>query len=384
MKIGFDISQTGSAKAGCGYYAHAIIEALALAAPDNEYILYPNFGDFYFDPRMQLNNPYRGRCLTYGPRFTSREAAKEYWDAPSLESSLGEPAVIHSNNFWCPVQLEVSRLVYTFYDLGFVENPDWTTEANRVGCFEGVFRSAIAADWVVAISEASRNAYLTTFPHFPPERLRVIYPCSRFQDESAMGVRPKNLGHLKPGAFWLTVGTIEPRKNQRMLVTAFADYLKAGGAEYPLILAGGPGWLMDDFATYISALGLDRQVILTGYISDEELTWLYRNCYANLYPSLYEGFGLPVLEGMQFGAPILASNATSIPEIVSDAGILLNPLDATAWTVAMLDLARNKEARERLSRMAVSRARHFSWKESAQTLLMLYADAIASPKRCDL
>lgn len=381
MHIGFDISQTGSGKAGCGYFAHALIAAMLELAPAHRYSLFPSFGDFYFDALMPILNPYSGRDTHYGPRQLSRETARKYWTGEELESSLGMPDVVHANNFWCPTQLASSRLIYTFYDMGFAVEPAWTTEANRVGCFEGVFRSAMAADWVVAISEASKAHYLSVFPHFPEERIRVIYPCSRFGDSTAEGKRPKALDDVPAGGFWLNVGTVEPRKNQLRLAEAYARYLALGGAHMPLVLAGGKGWLMDDFHKHLCELGIDAQIVMTGYVSDDELIWLYRNCYANLYPSLFEGFGLPVLEGMQFGAATLTSNSTSIPEVAGDGAILLAPEDTDGWVQAMLSVAANRAERDQLSAAARVQAGRFNWKLSAAALLQLYEEAIASPKR---
>ena len=381
MHIGFDISQTGSGKAGCGYFAHALIKAMLELAPEHRYALYPSLGDFYFDALMPILNPYAGRDVHYGPRHLSRETARVFWNGAEVESALGRPDIIHANNFWCPVQLTASRLIYTFYDMGFAVEPAWTTEANRVGCFDGVFRSAMAADWVVAISEASRAHYLSVFPHFPEDRIRVIYPCSRFAGSSTEGNRPKVLDNIPAGGFWLNVGTIEPRKNQRRLVEAYARYLALGGAPMPLVLAGGKGWLMEDFQKHLSELGIDAQIVMTGYVSDDELIWLYRNCYANLYPSLFEGFGLPVLEGMQFGAPTLTSNSTSIPEVAGDAAILLAPEDTESWVQAMLRLASNRFERDQLSAAALEQAVRFDWKHSAAALLQLYEEALVSPKR---
>ncbi len=383
MHIGFDVSQTGSNKAGCGFYADAMIGSMLELAPQNRYALYPSFGDHYFDALMPLRNPYSGKHVRYGPRHLTRETARAFWTGPDAEVSLGEPDIVHANNFWCPTQLLSSRLIYTFYDMGFVINPAWTTEANRVACFDGVFRSAVAADWVVAISEASRAHYLSVFPHFAPDRIRVIYPCSRFATTANQGKRPKVLADLPVGGYWLNVGTIEPRKNQHRLIEAYARYLALGGSPMPLVLAGGKGWLMEDFQKHVRELGLTDQVRMTGYVSDDELVWLYSNCYANLYPSLFEGFGLPVLEGMQFGAPTLASNSSSLPEVAGDAAILLAPEDTGAWTQAMLRLAANKNERDRLSSTARERAAHFDWKRSAAALLQLYQEALALPKRQD-
>jgi glycosyltransferase involved in cell wall biosynthesis len=368
-------------KAGCGFYAHGLLSAMLELAPEHRYSIFPSFGDFYFDARMPIRNPYSGREVHYGPRHRSLEAARKFWTAEAVETSLGSPDLIHANNFWCPTQLTSSRLIYTFYDMSFVVEPSWTTEANRVGCFDGVFRSAVTADWVVAISEASKAHYLSVFPHFPEERIRVIYPCSRFADSKATGKRPKALEGIPAGGYWLSVGTIEPRKNYRRLAEAYTRYLVLGGAPMPLVLAGGNGWLMDDFQKHLDALGISAEVVMAGYVSDDELIWLYRNCYANLYPSLFEGFGLPVLEGMQFGAPTLSSNSTSLPEVAGDAAIMLDPEDTEAWTQAMLSLSGEKTERDRLSVAALKQAKAFDWKNSAAAVLRLYEEALASPKR---
>lgn len=381
MHIGFDISQTGSAKAGCGYFAHAMALAMLQLAPAHRYSFYPSFGDFYFDPLMPVRNPYPGRDTHYGPRHLSRESAAAFWNDPDLETRLGNPGVVHANNYWCPDPLRASRLLYTCYDLGFTVDPDWTTEANRVGCFQGVFRAAVAADWIVAISEASRAGYLDVFPHFPEDRIRVIHPCSRFDDPNAPGRRPERLGAVPAGEYWLSVGTLEPRKNQRRLAQAYARYLEQGGKPMPLVLAGGKGWLMDDFERELGRIGVAGRVILTGYVSDDELVWLYRNCFANLYPSLYEGFGLPVLEGMQFGAATLVSSSSSLPEVAGDAALTIAPQDVEGWSAAMLRVARDPMERKRLQELARSRAVRFDRHASAGALLALYEEAAASPKR---
>lgn len=387
IRVGFDMSQTGRNKAGCGHYAHALATYMPPLAEDMHFRFHPDFGDFFFDPTMPLMNPYPGHGTNYGPRHISREAAATFWNAKDLESRLGNPDILHANNFWCPRQLQRTRLIYTLYDLAFAIHPDWTTEENRVGCADGVIAAAAFADWIVAISEASRADFLRTFPHFPAERTRVISPCSRFRDASAHGQVPVLLRGCEPRSFWLCVGTLEPRKNHRMLLQAYAAYLGAGGRSMPLVISGGRGWRMDDFPEQIAAAGLSGSVLLTGYVSDSELVWLYRNCFANLYPSLFEGFGLPVLEALQFGAPTLCSNQSSLPEVAGDGALQLAPDDAPAWTRAMLDLSRSPSMREELVRRGMLRSECFSWQESAQALLRLYREAAASPRRrrtCDV
>src|SRR5688500_11322997 len=138
MFIGFDISQAGGNKAGCGWFADAMARTLLEIAPANRYAFYPSFGDFYFDPLMPLASPYRGGRASYGPRFATRDAAARFWNDPGLEGLLGNPDIVHANNYWCPTGLSRSRLVYTCYDFGFAIEPGWTTETNRAGCFDGV------------------------------------------------------------------------------------------------------------------------------------------------------------------------------------------------------------------------------------------------------
>lgn len=382
MRIGFDVSQTGKDKAGCGYYAHALAHSLArMAGVEHRLALYPSFGDFYFDPGMPRRSPIRGAGLTYGPHHSTRDSAAAFWNARDLEGLLGNPDIVHSNNFWCPVGLRSARLVYTLYDLAFLVEPAWTTEENRLGCFEGVFRASLVADWIVAISTASRDDFLRFFPHFPADRIRVIHPCTRFDAHVGAGRMPEALRSAAPGRFWLSVGTIEPRKNHRLLAQAYASYCARSRNPMPLVLAGGKGWLMDDFVGQLEALGLRDRIVLTGYVSDEELVWLYRNCYANLYPSLFEGFGLPVLEGMTFGAATMSSNATSLPEVAGDAAVLLPPHDVDAWSDAMCRLDDDPAQQRRLRELAARQAARFSWRDSASQLLQLYEEAVSRPKR---
>src|SRR3569832_520880 len=165
------------------------------------------------------------------------------------------------------------------------------------------------------------------------------------------------------------------------LAEAYARYLSLGGTPLPLVLAGGKGWLMDDFQKHLRTLAIDNRVIMTGYVSDDELIWLYRNCYANLYPSLFEGFGLPVLEGMQYGAPTLTSRTTSMPEVAGDAAVLLDTEDIDEWAQAKMQLINDLGTRSHLSFAACEHAALFDWRMSSTSILRLYDVAVSSPKQ---
>lgn len=373
MKIGFDVSQIGDNKAGCGYYALGLINALSEIDSENEYIMYPTFGDVYLDPDWattiyEISKPNFKRGLGH----CNLEEARLFWQKPSddQEVQLGRPDIVHANNFFCPTSLRTARLVYTLHDLAFLELPELTTEENRIGCFYGVFNASIYADSIIANSEYTRRHFLNIFPHYPSERIAVVYPASRFSSSPHLA-HPKNLSALRAGQFWLNVGTLEPRKNQIRLLHAYAQ-LRRKENTFPLVFAGGTGWLMKDFETTIVDLGIEEDIVLLGYIDNASLQWLYQNCFAFVYPSIFEGFGLPVVEAMAMGAPIIASNVTALPEIVGTAGILVDPLNENQLSEALLEMQSDRALRERLSALSTNRAAQFSFIRSAMHALEIY------------
>jgi glycosyltransferase involved in cell wall biosynthesis len=375
MKIGFDVSQTGSGKAGCGYFADSLIQALCSIDVRNDYILYPHFGTSYWDPDGK-----KSTRMMHHPRFTrrvmaaDRMASKQFWEemTPDKEVQLGNPDIVHSNNFSCPKGFQRAKLVYTLHDLNFLEYPEFTTEENRWICFGGVFDASCHADYIAAVSDYSRKTFLNIFPHYPTDQISVVYEGSRFTFDSPLdGSIQSRLG-LVSNHYWLGVGTLEPRKNLRRLLRAYAGFRKASTDCHPLVLAGGKGWMEDDLDAYISSLGLSGDVKLAGYVTDAELAWLYCHCFAFVYPSLYEGFGLPVLEAMSLGAPVITSNVTSLPEVAGDAGILINPLIENEIYLAMLQLTDHPGLRAELKEKSLVQAARFSWESTAERMLNIY------------
>lgn len=375
MRIAYDISQTGKDKAGCGYFAYSLVRALATIDMHNEYLLLNSFGEFIWDGKVSA-----GSCGIQNPNFktglyhTSYSAARHFWHTPppDLDMVLGKPDIVHSNNFFCPTQLHSARLIYTLYDLSFIDHPQWTTEANRTLCFDGVYYASQYADTILAISEYSRTHFLQTFPHYPPEKVHVVYPASRYTYTSNLR-RPRKLpAQVREGMFWFCVGTLEPRKNHLGLLRAYARHKAASKNVLPLVHAGGPGWLMQDFKEQIHKLGLQNDVILLGYVDDMTLQWLYHQCFAFVYPSRFEGFGLPVLEAMSLGAAVITSNTTSIPEIAGEAGILVDPTQDGQIANAMNELAGDEKRLTELRSAAIQRAALFGWERAAQQTLELY------------
>jgi glycosyltransferase involved in cell wall biosynthesis len=375
MRIAYDISQTGKDKAGCGYFAYSLIRSLAEIDLQNEYLLLNSFGEFIWDGKASpASCGIRRPTFKLGLSHANSLAARRFWHSPhsDLDAALGNPDIVHSNNFFCPTGLRRARLVYTLYDLSFIEHPEWTTEMNRTLCFDGVYHASLYANKILAISEYSRAHFLQNFPHYHPENVHVIYPASRYILSTELK-RPKNLPRqVREGKFWLCVGTLEPRKNHLGLLKTYARHKAKFGRAYPLVHAGGAGWLMNDFKDQIRKLNLQDDVILLGYVDDTTLQWLYQNCFAFVYPSFFEGFGLPVLEAMSLGAAVITSNTTSIPEIVGEAGILVDPAQEDQIADAMDKLAGDEKHLAALRQAAKERAALFTWEGSAQKILKLY------------
>ena len=207
----------------------------------------------------------------------------------------------------------------------------------------------------------------------------MIYPASRFAGSRPVG-RPERFSNLQPGCFWLSVGTLEPRKNHARLLDAYRILKADGQSTFPLVLAGGRGWLMDDFQKHFDGLTPDVDVIMPGYVSDEELEWLFRNCFGFVYPALCEGFGMPVLEALSLGAPVMCSNTSSLPEAAGDAAIYFDPSDAQSIAKAMSRLASGDADRTALKAAALQQAKRFSWASAAHGLLDLYREVTDMPR----
>jgi glycosyltransferase involved in cell wall biosynthesis len=377
VRIGFDVSQTGQGKAGCGFFADSLVQSLAALDDTNEYVLYPTFGTGWWDPDHARTTRRIARSgFRRGPEGMSHEQSLEFWRRPptDFEARLGRPDVVHANNYFCPRGLDHARLVYTLYDLVPLDHPEYLTEANRLVCFDGLFEASLRADLLIAISSHTRDRFLAHFPHYPADRVHVVPPASRFAGSPAATAAPP-VG-LAPDGFWLSVGTLEPRKNLRRLLRAFARL----STDRPLVMAGGRGWLEDGLESFVAELGLTDRVRVLGYVDDDTLAWLYASCFAFAYPSLVEGFGMPALEAMSLGAAVVTSDRSSLPEVVGDAALTVDPEDDDALAAALRHLESEPKLRESLRAKARARAQLFSWTAAARRTLELYREALARPR----
>ena len=182
--------------------------------------------------------------------------------------------------------------------------------------------------------------------------------------------------HGIAGDFILFVGTIEPRKNLRRLVEAFDQMLRNTSLSPTLVIAGGKGWMMDDFVSFIKEKGLKDRVCLTGYLEDQDLCGLYSTCRAFVYPSLYEGFGLPPLEAMACGAPVITSRTPALMETVDTAARLIDPEDVDDIARAMTEMLSDAQVREHYAELGKVHVKKFSWEQTALKTIEVYRELL--------
>ena len=176
--------------------------------------------------------------------------------------------------------------------------------------------------------------------------------------------------------FVLFVGTIEPRKNLRRLVEAFDRMLRNTSLSPKLVIAGGQGWMMDNFVSFIEEKGVSDRVCLTGYLEDEDLCGLYSTCAAFIYPSLYEGFGLPPLEAMACGAPVITSHTPALMETTGDAARLVDPKDISDMAQAMTEMLSDENVREHYAELGRVHVKRFSWEQTALKTVKVYRELL--------
>jgi glycosyltransferase involved in cell wall biosynthesis len=271
--------------------------------------------------------------------------------------------------------------VLTVHDLIFRHLPEHHKRLNRWYLRASLPLYCRRADRIIAVSEATRQDLIAAYD-LPPAKVRVIHEAAapRFRptsDAVQTGVRVR---YGLPARYLLYVGTLEPRKNLTRLLRVWAPLRRSGDVP-PLVLIGARGWLIDDFFAALARSDVREDVILPGYIADADLPAVYGGATAFVFPSLYEGFGLPPLEAMACGTPVACSNTSSMPEVVGDAAVIFDPRDEGAMTEALRQLAADADLRAELRARGLRRAAEFSWARAAQETVALYQELLDSGTR---
>jgi glycosyltransferase involved in cell wall biosynthesis len=313
---------------------------------------------------------------------TANPVVRIFWEQTLQPMHLLKEGIdlLHSLAFVQPVFLPIPGIV-TIYDLTFMLFPKRIHPLRRLYLGWGAQYSARKARCIIAIS-ASTKRDIVRLLAVPPEKVEVV-PCG--VDENFQPIEdPQALDHFRrkrhlPEQMVLFVGTIEPRKNLINLLRGYA--LLSQRTRVPHLVIGGPkGWRHQEVFSAAEELGLQEHVIFPGYIPQEELPLWYNAAELFIYPSLYEGFGLPPLEAMACGTPVIISNTSSLPEVVGGAGILVNPESAEEISEAMQRLLTDSTLRAEMRRKGVNRSREFSWQKAAQETVRVYEQAMTDSR----
>jgi len=358
MHIGIDASRSVIAhRTGTEAYSLQITRALLCLASEDRFTLYfnqpPPAGLYPSLPSV------RQRVIPF-PRLWTHVRL-------SLEVCVAPPDVLFVPAHVVPL-LRRCPSVVTIHDLGYLHYPQAHSRLRWWHLHLSTRWSARVARLILADSQTTKSD-LVRYYRVDPERIKVVYlGCDEafhpVEDERRLSAVRERLGLAE--RYFLYLGTLQPRKNVGRLLDAYALARQRYGLREQLVLAGQAGWRAESIERKIEELGLGDCVRRTGYVPESEVPALLSGATALVFPSLYEGFGLPALEAMACGTPVIASDASSLPEVVGEAGLLLDPYDVEAWASAMSDLSANPAKREALQAQGRLRARAFTWERCAR------------------
>jgi len=362
--------------AGINWYIRNLLTYLPRVDHDNRYTAF--LGDRRFTS-SELT-------LKVSRLPTSRPVVRIFWEQGVQPFALQKERVdlLHALAFVTPL-LSPCPAVVTIYDLSFILYPD---SFKRAKCFYlSLFTrlSAGKARRVIAISQSTQRDVVRLLG-VPPDKVEVVYcgldEAFRPLDEDRVAAFRSKRG--LPERFILFVGTIEPRKNVTRLIEAFATLRPCDPATLrpcdpatlKLVIGGAKGWFYEDVFARVEELGLEDKVMFPGYIPASELPLWHNAAELFVYPSLYEGFGLPPLEAMACGTPVVAANTSSLPEVVGQAGLTVDPLDVEGLAEAMRRALGDEALRQEMRERGLQRAKGFSWTKTAQETVQVYRRAM--------
>ncbi len=370
MKVAFDSYPMASpALSGVGTHALRIAyEVYKSGQADCEFLLY----DFLrrrksadlLRERIGNIDIHQNNILPYG-------IFAEIWDyIPVSYNSLfrSDADIMHFFNFVVPPKTK-GKIINTVHDLVFYTYPETMKKSNYRRMTKNVCRSCDMSDIIVAVSQNGKRE-LMKIMNIPEEKIRVVYngvDHDRFRPD----ISEPNLPHM-PEDYVLYIGTLEPRKNLKTLLKAFS-LTKASKDGCKLVIAGSKGWEYEEI--FSMAKSLDIDVVFTGYVPSEKLPPLYKGAKAFAFPSLYEGFGIPPLEAMACGTPVVSSNSSSLPEVVGDAGLMISdPYDTEELAHHLDRVIYDSETAKTCRERGFVQSQRFTWKKSGQTVLNIYKE----------
>jgi len=374
MRIGLDGIPLTKLKTGVGHYTFELARALALAAPQDEFqLISPTSSPASIKNFHEPGVPSNLQVIQAEVNSMSRH----WWTIGLPWHIRRNPlALFHGTNYDVPL-LGSCPTVLTIHDLVSYAHPETLLPRSVRRARYRLPIMARRATMIVTPTSVVRLEVCERL-RIKPEKVVVVHDaprgCFRPLAPNQSLATTRRLGI--DDDFLLFVGTIEPRKNLLTLIRSFENVLKNTSLRPQLVIAGEEGWLTDELFGYVKVRDFGDRLRWTGYVSDDDLCALYSSCRAFIYPSIYEGFGLPPLEAMACGAPVISSSIPSIREVLGTAARLVLPTDAAALTKSIIELWENSAERQRLSEAGQARAAEFSWESTARQTREVYEAAL--------
>lgn len=374
MRIGIDcrtiLNPDDGERAGIGHYTYNLIKRVIEQDSDHEYVL-------YFDYRTRDVNEFKRDNVTvkhfpfshYG-KYLSFGYSHMLISAYLVKEGL---ALYHVPAGNVPLTYP-KQVLYTVHDLAIYKNPEWFP-SQILSRHVLTPRSLKAADHIIAVSQSTKQD-LKDFFNIPDTKISVIYEGADVEKIPLKRKKQEVVEKFKlPREYFFFIGTLEPRKNLLQLIRAYKKCLTQDQKfkDVPLVIAGNPGHRHEQLFDEMKELGLTKkEVRYLGYVTHNEKIELYKHATALVFPSLYEGFGIPVLEAMTLGTPVIASNISSIPEITGKTAMLVDPEKEQDLADAMKLMLSNPKRRDQLAKKALEQAKKFSWQRAAIETVALY------------
>ncbi len=363
MRIGIDARIVHYSSGGLRRYVQFLLQALAALDGENEY--------FVLHSRKQRNAVVAGPSFRPIACWTPSHHRLERW-AFGAEIARLRLDLLHSPDF-IPPSVGYRRSVITVQDLSFLRYPHFLTAESRRYYNRQIRWAVRRADHILTISQATRRD-VTSMLGVAPDKLTVTHLAA---DPSFRPLAPQDVErtiskHNLRAGYILFVGTLEPRKNVGGLLRAYRILLDAKSSSAPLVVASGQGWLNEAGFEEVRYIGLEEHITFLQSVPDEDLPALYGGAGVLAMPSFYEGFGLPALEAMACGTPVVVAKRAALPEVVGDGGLLIDPEDSGEIAKAVERVLTDREFRSRLSEKALEQAARFTWRRTAEQTLQVY------------
>jgi glycosyltransferase involved in cell wall biosynthesis len=367
MRIAIDATSVPLAPAGAGIYAIELVRAMTRRDALDGYAVF-TCGD-WFDAAAAGKRNWRIERVD----AASRER-RLWWEQARLPAALSRLGidVLHSTHHTLPLRPMLARRVVTVHDVTFLRIPERYTPARRLYMQTMTRLSVRVADAIIVPSMTVRGDVIDLLG-VDEAKVHAVYEAAgeqfRALDRDASMAAARRYGVARP--YVLSVGSLEPGKNRARLIRAMHE-LRREGIDRALVVVGQKAWKFDDDLALVRDLGMDDRVIFPGYIAPADLPPLYAAADVFAFPSLYEGFGVPVLEAMACGAPVVTSNVSATAEVAGDAALLVDPLSVTSIRDGLREALSDTALQARLARRGMERAAQFSWRRAAHETHTVY------------